>query len=134
MKMKLALSGIALGATMAMAATVARATVYDYNFTTNDGGPVVSMTGAFTTTGPATPTGVEITGMTGTLMNSLDTVIGVVLNPSYPGSSYSPDGGFIYDNAQYSSQPYLDNPGVLFITAANHPPSGGVLEFVFKRL
>jgi hypothetical protein len=63
--------------------------------------------------------------MTGTLMNSLDTVIGVVLNPSYPGSSYSPDGAFIYDNAQYSSQPYLDNPGVLFTTAANHPPSGG---------
>ena len=42
---------------------------------------------------------------------------GLIPNPIYPASSYSPSGYFIYDNALFfPTQPYLDNPGVLFST------------------
>ena len=57
--------------------------------------------------------------MTGTLFGPGDTIVGVVGNPNFPASSYSPDGAFIYDNALFSTQPYLDNPGVLFTTVGN---------------
>jgi PEP-CTERM motif-containing protein len=113
---KLVLIGMVLGGTMAMAAPAAQATVYDYNFETNDDGPVASMIGTFTTAGPATPYA-EITGMTGTLYNSLDTVTGVLPNPTWPAFTGNPGGEFFYTNTLYSTQPYLDNYGLGFTTA-----------------
>ena len=120
MRTKLLLGSVALWG--ALSAPAAQAGVYDFTFTSNDRGPVTSMVGTFTTLATPTHAGVEITGMSGTLFGVADTVLGVVGNSNYPSSSYSLDGAFIYDDALFSGQPYLDNPGVLFQTENN--PTG----------
>ncbi len=109
-----AAAALAVGA--ALSGSAAQAAVYDYTFTQTGGaGSIVSMKGTFTTAAPWSASGVEIIGMTGNL-TSFDSVFG---NPTYAAASYSPDGAFIYDNVLSSSQPYLDNPGVLFTTSDN---------------
>jgi hypothetical protein len=122
MKLNVALIGLGLIGMASFATSAAQATVYDYTFLSTSGGPVVAMSGSFTTATPATLTGVEITHMTGTLFGAGDTVLDAFGNPNYPAASVSPDGAFIYDNALFSTQPYLDNNGVLFTTQNN--PTG----------
>jgi hypothetical protein len=47
------------------------------------------------------------------------TISGVTSNPSFPNSSYSPDGSFIYDNLYSSTGNPFDYSGLLFTTSGN---------------
>ena len=68
----------------------------------------------------------EVTSITGSVDVSGTTydITGIVNNPNFPGTSYSPDGAFIYDNVYYPApaNPVFDNGGILFTTTLN--PNG----------
>lgn len=125
-KHKVALGGAIVGALL-LAAYPASAAIYDYDFTSTDG-QGFTLDGTFTTSNSAVPIpgaggelGYAILDISGVLagpgLPAPDTITALIPNPGYPASSYSPSGAFIYDNALFPTQPYLDNPGVLFRTA-----------------
>ncbi len=62
----------------------------------------------------------QVTGMTGLISGLVDqTIASVTPNPNFPGSAYSPDGSFIYNNLYHSSGMAFDIDGVLFSTSQN---------------
>ena len=59
-----------------------------------------------------------MTGISGAVSGLTNqTISGVTANPSFPASSYSPDGSFIYDNLYSSTGMAFDYSGLLFTTA-----------------
>jgi hypothetical protein len=104
-------------ATLATAAlftmTAANATTYKFSFQSNDA--ELRAIGQFTVN-PAS----EVTGVSGAVSGLTNqTISGVAANPSFPGSSYSPDGSFIFDNLYASTGNAFDYSGLLFVTAGN---------------
>jgi hypothetical protein len=129
---EVALSGTIAGALL-LAAFPASAAIYDYDFASTDGqgftldGTITASDSALLI--PATgQSGYAILDISGVLGSTLvpapfpapDNINGLIANPNINlASGLSPSGYSIFDNALYSppSQPYLDNPGVLFTTA-----------------
>jgi hypothetical protein len=125
-KRKVVLGGAIVGALL-LAAVPASAAVYIYDFDSTDG---YGLDGTITTSntlqaipGAGSALGYAIQSITGTLTGpgapAPDTIDQLIPNPNFPNSSYSGSGYFIYDDALFfPTQPYLDNPGVLFSTNA----------------
>jgi hypothetical protein len=123
-KCRVALGGAIVGALL-LAAVPASAALYTYDFDSTDG---YGLDGTITTSntlqaipGAGNALGYEIQSITGALTGpgapAPDTINSLIPNPGFPNSSYSGSGYFIYDNALFfPTQPYLDNPGVLFST------------------
>ena len=62
----------------------------------------------------------EVTGVSGAVVGLTNqSITGVFANPSFPNSSYSPDGLFIYDNLYSPTGMPFDYSGLLFTTAGN---------------
>jgi hypothetical protein len=122
LKHGIAVSAGIVGALL-FAALPARASSYTFDYTFTSTNSPYTLVGAFTTdtNSVAVPAagepGFEITNMTGTLYLSgvaQDTVSG--LFPPNPFPNTNTTCCFIYDDAFFVTQPYLDNPGVLFAT------------------
>ena len=123
-KREVALSGAIVSALL-LAAVPASAATYDYDYASVEG---FDLDGTITTSntlqaipGAGSALGYAILSITGALTGpgfpAPDTIDQLIPNPIYPNSSYSASGYFIYDNALFfPTQPYLDNPGVLFST------------------
>jgi PEP-CTERM motif len=93
--------------------TTANAATYDFTFQSNDA--ELMATGQFTVNAAS-----EVTGVSGAVSGLTNqTISGVAANPSFPGSSYSPDGSFIFDNLYASTGNAFDYSGLLFVTAGN---------------
>src|ERR1700681_1981696 len=123
-KRKVALGGAIVGALL-LAAIPASAAVYVYDFDSTDGfgldGTIFTSNTLQAIPGAGNALGYAIVSITGTLTGpgapAPDTIDQLIPNSHYPTSSYSGSGCFIYDNALFfPTQPYLDNPGVLFST------------------
>jgi hypothetical protein len=105
-----------LATAMLFTMTTANAATYDFTFQSNDS--ELTATGQFTVNAAD-----EVTGISGAVSGLTNQAIsGVTANPSFPSSSYSPDGSFIYDNLYSSTGNAFDYSGLLFTTAGN---SGG---------
>src|ERR1700733_8579211 len=82
----------ALATAMMLNVSAADAGVYKFTFQSNDA--ELTATGEFTTNASN-----EVTGVSGAISGLANqTISGIPANPSFPGSSYSPDGSFIFDN------------------------------------
>src|ERR1700744_5225938 len=103
----------ALSTAILFAITPANAAVYKFNFQANDA--ELTATGEFTVNAANEVT--DVSGAVSGLANQ--TINGVAANPSFPGSSYSPDGSFIYDNLYSPAGNSFDYSGLLFTTAQN---------------
>ena len=103
----------ALATAMLLNVTSASAEIYKFTFESNDA--ELTATGEFTVDAAEQVTGVSgfISGLTN------QTISGVTANPSFPNSSYSPDGSFIYDNLYSSTGNAFDYSGLLFTTSGN---------------
>jgi hypothetical protein len=102
-----------LAAAMLFTMTTANAATYKFTFQSNDAD--LTATGQFTVNAAN-----EVTGVSGAVSGLTDqTISGVTANPSFPGSSYSPDGSFIYDNLYSPTGMAFDYSGLLFTTAGN---------------
>jgi PEP-CTERM motif len=93
--------------------TASSAETYKFSFQSSDA--ELTATGEFTVNAANEVTGVS--GAVGGLTNQ--TISGVTANPSFPSSSYSPDGLFIYDNVYSPTGMAFDYSGLLFTTAEN---------------
>jgi PEP-CTERM motif len=103
----------ALSTAILFAITSANAAVYKFTFQANDA--ELTATGEFTVSAANEVT--DVSGAVSGLANQ--TINGVAANPSFPGSSYSPDGSFIYDNLYSPAGNAFDYSGLLFTTAQN---------------
>jgi hypothetical protein len=93
--------------------TAPSAAIYTFAFQANDS--ELTATGQFTVNAAD-----EVTGISGAVSGLTNQAIsGVTANPSFPSSSYSPDGSFIYDNLYASTGNVFDYSGLLFTTAGN---------------
>jgi hypothetical protein len=102
-----------LATAMLFTMTTANAAIYDFTFQSNDS--ELTATGQFTVNAAD-----EVTGISGAVSGLTNqTISGVTANPSFPSSSYSPDGSFIYDNLYSSTGMAFDYSGLLFTTAGN---------------
>src|ERR1700734_2638859 len=106
-----------LATAMLFTMTTANAAIYDFTFQSNDS--ELTATGQFTVNASD-----EVTGISGAVSGLTNqTISGVTANPSFPSSSYSPDGSFIYDNLYYpTGATSFDVNGLLFVT--NQNPGG----------
>lgn len=103
----------ALATAILFSASPADATVYNFSFQSFDA--ELTATGEMTVN-----TAGQVTGISGVISGLVDQTISAVAgNPSFPGSAYSPDGSFIYDNLYYKSGMAFDVDGLLFVTAQN---------------
>jgi hypothetical protein len=99
-------------ATLLMANASSAAT-YKFDFQSSDA--ALTATGEFTVDAAD-----EVTGVSGAISGLTNqSIIGVFANPSFPNSSYSPDGLFIYDNMYSATGMAFDYSGLLFTTADN---------------
>jgi hypothetical protein len=99
-------------ATLLMANASSAAT-YKFDFQSSDA--ALTATGEFTVDAAD-----EVTGVSGAISGLTNqSIIGVFANPSFPNSSYSPDGLFIYDNLYSATGMAFDYSGLLFTTADN---------------
>jgi hypothetical protein len=98
---------------MLLAASAAKATVYNFTFESFDS--------KLTATGQITVNAAdEVTSISGLISGLVDqTISSVVPNPDLSGPAYSPDGSFIYNNLYYPPGRAFDFDGVLFATAQN---------------
>ena len=95
------------------AVTAANAETYQFTFQSN--GAELTATGQFTVNAVD-----EVTSVSGAISGLTNqTISGVTANPSFPSSSYSPDGSFIFDNLYSPSGMTFDYSGLLFTTAEN---------------
>ena len=102
-----------LATAMLLNASGANAAVYKFTFESND--TALTATGEFTVNSAN-----EVTSMSGAISGLTNqTIGGVTSNPSFPNSSYSPDGSFIYDNLYSSTGNPFDYSGLLFTTSGN---------------
>ena len=93
--------------------TAANAATYKFTFQSNDA--ELTATGEFTVNAAD-----EVTGVSGAVSGLTNqTISGVTANPSFPSSSYSPDGSFIFDNLYSPTGMAFDYSGLLFTTAEN---------------
>jgi hypothetical protein len=93
--------------------TASSAETYTFNFQSSDA--ELTATGEFTVNSAN-----EVTGVSGAVAGLANqTISGVTANPSFPNSSYSPDGLFIYDNLYSPTGMAFDYSGLLFTTADN---------------
>jgi hypothetical protein len=89
------------------------AMTYKFNFQSSDA--ALTATGEFTVNAAD-----EVIGVSGAISGLTNqSIIGVFANPSFPNSSYSPDGLFIYDNLYSPTGMAFDYSGLLFTTADN---------------
>jgi hypothetical protein len=89
------------------------AATYKFNFQSSDS--ALTATGEFTVNAAD-----EVTGVSGTVAGLTNqTISGVFANPSFPNSSTSPDGLFLYDNLYSHTGMAFDYSGLLFTTADN---------------
>ena len=89
------------------------AATYTFNFQSSDA--QLTASGEFTVNAAD-----EVTGVSGAVAGLTNqTISGVFANPSFPNSSYSPDGLFIYDNLYSPTGMAFDYSGLLFTTAEN---------------
>lgn len=100
-----------LAAAMLLATSSANATVYKLTFESFDS--------ELTATGEITVNAAdEVTAISGQISGLVDQTIGPITpNPNFPGTAYSPDGSFIYNNLYHPSGMALDIDGILFTTA-----------------
>jgi hypothetical protein len=102
-----------LATAMLFTMTRANAAIYDFTFHSNDS--ELTAAGQFTVNAAN-----EVTAISGAVSGLTNQAIsGVTANPSFPGSSYSRDGSFIYDNL-YSP------PATPLITAGCCSPRRGI--------
>jgi PEP-CTERM motif len=114
MMRKVLLTTIATLAT-AMLFTMATANAAIYKFTFQSSDAELTATGQFTVNAAD-----EVTNVSGAISGLTNQVIsGVFANPSFPNSSTSPDGLFIYDNLYSPTGMAFDYSGLLFTTAEN---------------
>jgi hypothetical protein len=107
---------IAMIAVLIFGVSTAKATVYQFTFESNDA--QLTATGRI-----VVDTAGEVTGASGTISGLVDqTISGVAANPGFPGSAYSPDGSFVFDNRFHASGMPFDLSGLLFVTPQN--PNG----------
>ena len=93
--------------------TASSAATYKFDFQSSDA--QLTATGQF-----AVNSANEVTGVSGAVAGLTNqTISGVTANPSFPSSSYSPDGLFIYDNLYSPTGMAFDYSGLLFTTADN---------------
>jgi PEP-CTERM motif len=103
----------ALATAMLFTITTANAAIYTFTFQSNDS--ELTATGEFTVNAAN-----EVTGVSGAVSGLTNQAISAVTaNPGFPGSSYSPDGSFIYDNLYSPTGDAFDCSGLLFTTAGN---------------
>jgi len=102
-----------LATAMLLNASGANAAIYKFTFESND--TALTATGEFTVNSAN-----EVTSVSGAISGLTNqTISGVTSNPSFPNSSYSPDGSFIYDNLYSSTGNAFDYSGLLFTTSGN---------------
>jgi hypothetical protein len=103
----------ALSTVMLFATTTVNAAVYKFTFESSDA--ELTATGQFTVNSSN-----DVTAVSGVISGLTDqTINGVTANSSFPSSSYSPDGSFIYDNLYSPAGNAFDYSGLLFTTAQN---------------
>jgi hypothetical protein len=114
MMRKVLVTAIATLATaMLFTMTTANAAIYKFTFQSSDA--ELTATGQFTVNGAD-----EVTGVSGAVAGLTNqSISGIFANPSFPNSSYSPDGLFIYDNLYSPTGMAFDYSGLLFTTADN---------------
>ncbi len=102
-----------LATAMLLNTSAANAAVYKFTFQSDDA--ELTASGEFTVDASQQVTLVSgvISGLTS------QTISGVTANPSFPSSSYSPDGSFIFDNLYSPTGMAFDYSGLLFTTAGN---------------
>ena len=104
---------VALTTAMMLNVTAASAEAYTFTFQSNDA--QLTATGQFTVNSAD-----EVTSVSGAVSGLTNqTISGVTANPSFPGSSLSPDGSFIFDNLYSGTGMVFDYSGLLFTTAEN---------------
>ena len=95
--------------------TVTASSAATYKFTFQSSDAQLAASGEFTVNAAD-----QVTGVSGIVAGLTDqTISGVFANPSFPNSSYSPDGLFIYDNLYSPTGMAFDYSGLLFTTAEN---------------
>ena len=95
--------------------TIAPSSAATYNFNFQSSDAELTATGQFTVNSAN-----EVTSVSGAISGLTNqTISGVTSNPSFPNSSYSPDGSFIYDNLYSSTGNPFDYSGLLFTTSGN---------------
>ena len=93
--------------------TASSAATYKFDFQSSDA--QLTATGQFTVNSAN-----EVTGVAGALAGLTNqSISGVTTNPSFPSSSTSPDGLFIFDNLYSPTGMAFDYSGLLFTTADN---------------
>jgi hypothetical protein len=98
---------------MLLNASGANAAIYKFTFESND--TALTATGEFTVNSAN-----EVTSVSGAISGLTNrSISGVTSNPSFPNSSYSPDGSFIYDNLYSATGNAFDYSGLLFTTSGN---------------
>jgi hypothetical protein len=103
----------ALSTAMLFSTTTVNAAVYKFTFESSDA--ELTATGQFTVNSSN-----DVTAVSGVISGLTDqTINGVTANSSFPSSSYSPDGSFIYDNLYSATGNAFDYSGLLFTTAQN---------------
>ena len=117
-----------LAAAMLLATSSANATVYKFTFESFDS--------ELTATGEITVNAAdEVTAISGQISGLVDQTIGPITpNPNFPGTAYSPDGSFIYNNLYHPSGMALDIDGILFTTAQDPGGYWNVGEFPRRLL
>ena len=95
--------------------TVPTSNAATYKFTFQSSDAALTALGEFTVNAADQVTGVS--GAVAGLTNQ--SISGVFANPSFPNSSTSPDGLFIYDNVYSPTGMVFDYSGLLFTTAGN---------------
>lgn len=118
MKKASVFTSFAVAGAALLAASVARANVYTFDFVSNDT--------SLTASGSVDVVAGQVTGISGVIVGTgadsaigTQTINGVVANPSFPGVATSPDGLWYYDNRVMSGATHVDNNGLLFTTAQN---------------
>ena len=102
-----------LATAMLLTMTTSNAATYKFTFQSSDA--ELTATGQFTVNAAN-----EVTGVSGAIAGLTNqTISGVTANPSFPSSSYSPDGLFIFDNLYSPTGMAFDYSGLLFTTADN---------------
>jgi hypothetical protein len=105
------ISSLATAALFSM--TMAHAATYNFTFESDDA--KLTATGQFTVDAAE-----QVTNMSGAISGLTNqTIKAVTANPSFPTTSYSPDGSLIYNNLYYPTGLAFDINGVLFTTAQN---------------
>ena len=104
---------VTLSSAALLTITPSSATTYTFNFQSSDA--ELTATGQFTVNSAN-----EVTFVSGAVAGLTNQAIsGVTANPSFPISSYSPDGLFIFDNLYSPTGTAFDYSGLLFTTADN---------------